>query len=123
MDFIKGKVKDLVKDLVKKKVEETDFSELILQKLDKDMEEIISDKVYNALVEALKNLDDDVVANLAVRAKNKMLTQLENNDELIRQITQSVISKIVKNLESDEEFRNTINTKIKEVINNVVEKY
>ncbi len=123
MDFIKGKVKDLVKDLVKKKVEETDFSELILQKLDKDMEEIISDKVYNALVEALKNLDDDVVANLAVQAKNKMLTHLENNDELIRQITQSVISKIVKNLESDEEFRNTINTKIKEVINNVVEKY
>ena len=123
MDFIKGKVKDLVKDLVKKKVEETDFSELILQKLDKDMEEIISDKVYNALVEALKNLDDDVVANLAVQAKNKMLSHLENNDELIRQITQSVISKIVKNLESDEEFRNTINTKIKEVINNVVEKY
>jgi len=86
VDFLKNKAKDLIKDYIKAKVDETDFAQLILENINQETERLIADKVYNALIESLKKFDDETVAELAIKLKNKALETVESSDTVIEQL-------------------------------------
>lgn len=123
MDFLKNKAKEILKNFIKEKIEETDFGDLILGKVNEETQEIIAEKAYAALIEALKNLDDETVARLAIQAKRKLIEAAQKNDETIKRIVKDTVTNVIKNLEKDERMRKKLNEKIKEIVLNAVEKY
>ncbi|GAB6066276.1 hypothetical protein JCM9492_13690 [Aquifex pyrophilus] len=123
MDFLKNKAKGLIKDYIRTKVEETDFAQLILENVNQETEKLIADKIYIALVESLKRLDDETVADLAIKLKNKALEAVEGSNAMIEQLINDITKKIIENLEKDEKLKEQINVKVKEVIISILEKY
>ncbi|WP_461829450.1 hypothetical protein [Aquifex sp.] len=123
MDFLKNKAKEILKNFIKEKIEETDFGDLILSKVNEETQEIIAEKAYTALIEALKNLDDETVARLAIQAKYKLIEAAQKNNETIKKIVKDTVKNVIKSLEEDEEMRKRLNERIKEIVLNAVEKY
>ena len=123
MDFIKNKAKEFVKNYLKDKISETDFSALILDNVNPETQELIAEKVYNALLESLKNLDDETVARFAIQLKYKLLESAQSRDEFIKNVVKEVIRSVLTALEKDEEMRRRLNEKIREIILKSLEKY
>ena len=123
MDFLKNKAKEVVKNLVKERISETDFASLILDNMNPETQELIAEKVYSALVEALKNLDDETVARIAIQVKHKLLESAQSNDEVIKKTTKDIIRSVITKLEKDEEMRKKLNERVKEIVLNALEKY
>ena len=123
MDFIKNKAKEFVKNYLKDKVSETDFSAIILDNVNPETQELIAEKVYNALLESLKNLDDETVARFAIQLKYKLLESAQSRDEFIKNVVKEVIRSVLTALEKDEEMRRRLNEKIREIILKSLEKY
>ncbi len=123
MDFIKNKAKEFVKNYLKDKVSETDFSALILDNVNPETQELIAERVYNALLESLKNLDDETVARFAVQLKHKLFESTQSRNEFIKNVVKEVIRSVLNALEKDEEMRKRLNEKIREIILESLEKY
>ncbi|WP_457643797.1 hypothetical protein, partial [Persephonella sp.] len=106
----------LFKSQIKQQLEETDFAELILRNLTPETKNMITEKIYLALIEGLKSFDDKEVAALTINAKNSLVKNLENSDDAIKNILHTAIDKGISSIENDTEVQKNINKTIKNIL-------
>jgi len=123
MNFLKNKAKDIAKDWLKGKIESTDFSKLVLDNLSEEVEELISEKIREGLLIALEQIDEKMLMELVIKAKNKARINLESDNTTIKKVVKNVSKRLIKNLEKNEEFRRKFNDNIKEILLKAVDSF
>ena len=123
MNFIKNKAKDIAKDWLKGKVENTDFSKLVLDNLSEEVEELIAEKIKEGLLMALEQIDEKMLMELVAEAKNKARKNLENDNEAIKKLVKNASKKLAEKLEKDEEFRKKFNENIRKALLKAIDSF